>query len=139
MEEQIKLGSNCLNGTNLDKTYLIFKDYVAPGETKTTYVPMKDILKKYEIKKDANLVGIRLPWSEKHPDFVSSDTENSKDRYAGETDFILQWYMLSNLLWRIHRLLEASIVNDKQRKALASLITTEFFHMQDDYEKTVKY
>lgn len=137
MEEQIKLGSNCLDGTNLDKTYLIFKDYVAPGETKTTYVPMKDILEKYGVKKGTNLVGIRLPWSEKHPDFVSSESENPSDKYIGDTDFILQWYKLSNLLWRIHRLLEASIVNDKQRKALAALITTEFFHMREEYDNMV--
>ena len=137
MEEQINLGSNCLDGTNLDKTYLIFKDYVAPGETKTTYVPMKDILEKYDVRKGANLVGVRLPWSEKHPDFVSNETENPSDKYIGDTDFILQWYKLSNLLWRIHRLLEASIVNDKQRKALAGLITSEFFHLRDEYDNSV--
>lgn len=136
MEEQIKLGSNCLDGTNLDKTYLIFKDYVAPGDAHTTYVPMKDILEKYDIKKSSNFVGVRLPWAEKHPDVVMS-IETDADRYMGDTDFILQWYKLSNLLWRIHRLLEASIVNDKQRKALAELITSEFFHMRDEYDNSV--
>lgn len=136
MDERISVGSNCLDGTNLDKTYLIFKDYVAPGETKTTYVPIKDILEKYGIKKSSNFVGVRLPWAEKHPDIVTSANTDA-DRYMGDTDFILQWYKLSNLLWRIHRLLEASIVNDKQRKALAGLITSEFFHMRDEYENSV--
>ena len=136
MDERVNVGSNCLDGTNLDKTYLIFKDYVAPGETKTTYVPMKDILEKYDISKSSNFVGVRLPWAEKHPDVVAS-VGTDADRYMGETDFILQWYKLSNLLWRIHRLLEASIVNDKQRKALAGLITSEFFHMKGEYENSV--
>lgn len=136
MDERISIGSNCLDGTNLDKTFLIFKDYVAPGDARTTYVPMKDILEKYDINKGSNFVGVRLPWAEKHPDVVMS-VDTDADRYMGDTDFILQWYKLSNLLWRIHRLLEASIVNDKQRKALAGLITSEFFHMKEEYDNSV--
>lgn len=136
MDERISIGSNCLDGTNLDKTFLIFKDYVAPGDAHTTYVPMKDILEKYDINKNSNFVGVRLPWAEKHPDVVMS-IDTDADRYMGDTDFILHWYKLSNLLWRIHRLLEASIVNDKQRKALAGLITSEFFHMKEEYDNSV--
>lgn len=138
MEGRYNLGSNCLNSTNLENAYLLFKSWVAPGESKEKFVPLKDVIGKYDIPKDSQLIGVRVPYEYRSENDPLTKEIQDELSMAGSTDFILQWYREENLIYRINKILEASVVNDKQRKALSELIVSEFYHMKSEYYRDVE-
>lgn len=137
MAGQYNLGTNHLNSANLDKSYLLFKSWVSPGVDCEFFAPLSDVLKKNDIPNDAQLIGVRIPYTT--DDNMAVTAAEASDSMFGHTDFILQWHRESNLLYRIDKILEASVVNDKQRKAISELIVSEFYHMQSEYYRDIKH
>lgn len=131
MEGRYRFGTNYLNSTNLEQAHLLLKQFVAPGETKQFLVPIKGLLKEHKIPDGTELIGVQVIDDEPHAVTAESPLYH-------RTDFILQWYRLENLMYRITKILDASVVNDKQRTAIAELIVAEFYHMQNEYFSQAK-